>query len=246
MTPDILAVLSGKRSYVVAQGDCLEVLRGLPDKSVVVVTDVPYCLGKDIANDNLPWEEYLPWLDARLAEGCRVGKRMFSFFSATKMIRFVRESTCPPQYPINWHKPMILTARGMNHTPFVAHHEPILYWGPMSIKEAGKRGYDSFAFNPLRPSQRRAEGIEHPVGKPLELMLAVMKYWTDPDDIVLDPFCGEGTTLLAALMLGRRAIGVDIDPRWAEKARLTIETWMAGGTLRGSLDGQGRLFGGAA
>lgn len=236
-------MLDGGRLWSVECGDCLEVLRTLPDKSAVVVTDVPYCLGKDIANDSMPWEEYLPWLDARLAECCRVGKRVFSFFSATKMLRFVRETTVPPQYPINWHKPMILTARGMNHTPFVAHHEPILYWGPMSIKEAGKRGYDSFAFNPLRPSQRRAAGIEHPVGKPLDLMLAALKYWTDPEDVVLDPFCGEGTTLLAALMLGRKAIGVDIDPRWAAKATLTIETELAGGTLRGSLDGQQSLIG---
>jgi len=36
------------------------------------------------------------------------------------------------------------------------------------------------------------------------------------DGVVLDPFCGTGTTLLAALNLGRRSIGIDISPRYLE------------------------------
>ena len=41
-------------------------------------------------------------------------------------------------------------------------------------------------------------------------------------DTVLDPFCGTGTTLLAALNCGRRAIGVDIDPSYVDLARDTV------------------------
>lgn len=42
--------------------------------------------------------------------------------------------------------------------------------------------------------------------------------YTEPDDLVLDPMAGTGTTLLAALWLGRRALGVELDPAIAEDA----------------------------
>lgn len=238
----IAQVLSGEATWSVAHGDCLEVLRALPDKSVVVVTDFPYCLGKAIANDSLPWEEYLPWLDERLVECVRAGKRVFSTFATTKLIRFVRETTVPPTYPLHWHKPMMFHDRNLNGSPFIAHGEQILYWGPSSAKEGGKRGYDSFAVSAMWPSDREAVGTDHPTPKPLELYLRALEFWTDADDIVIDPFMGSGTTLIAALRLGRRVIGVDIDERWVNETRARIEAEMKGVSLGDLKRGQGALF----
>jgi DNA modification methylase len=46
--PDIQAVLEGRERWAVIQGDCLDVMRGLPDGCVdAVVTDPPYGIGKD-------------------------------------------------------------------------------------------------------------------------------------------------------------------------------------------------------
>jgi modification methylase len=42
--------------------------------------------------------------------------------------------------------------------------------------------------------------------------------YSQPGDLVLDPMCGIGTTLVEAIHLGRDAIGVELEPRWAELA----------------------------
>jgi DNA modification methylase len=243
LSPDITAVLSGERKWCVVEGDCLDVLAMMPDKAGVILTDVPYGVGKQIKGDKQPWEVWLPWLDMRLAECIRVGRLTFSFFAKTRLVRFIRESTVPPQFEVNWHKPMMLHDTTLNGSPFLAHSESILYWGPMSPKEAGKLGYDSFAINAMWPSERRAEGITHPTPKPLELLLRVIPHWLKPGEILIDPWCGSGTHLLAAIRLGYRAIGIDIDPQWVEQSRDRLVAEERLSTLGDVKRGQGALFG---
>jgi hypothetical protein len=55
-----------------------------------------------------------------------------------------------------------------------------------------------------------AERLGYPTQKPLGLLERVLLSSTDPDDVVLDPFCGCGTTIHAAQKLGRAWIGIDI------------------------------------
>lgn len=64
---------------------------------------------------------------------------------------------------------------------------------------------------------------DHPCPKPLALMAELVELFTDPGEVVLDPFAGSGTTLIAARNLGRRAIGIEIVERWAEAAARRIE-----------------------
>jgi DNA modification methylase len=57
-----------------------------------------------------------------------------------------------------------------------------------------------------------AERLGYPTQKPLPLLERVIKASSNPNDIVLDAFCGCGTTLIAAQNLGRQWIGIDISP----------------------------------
>lgn len=57
-----------------------------------------------------------------------------------------------------------------------------------------------------------AERIGYPTQKPLALLERIIKSSSDPDDIVLDAFCGCGTALVAAQRLDRRWVGIDISP----------------------------------
>ncbi len=59
---------------------------------------------------------------------------------------------------------------------------------------------------------------EHPTGKPITLVKSFVSLFTDAGDVILDPFMGSGTTLLAAKDLGRRAIGVEMEERYCEIA----------------------------
>ena len=53
---------------------------------------------------------------------------------------------------------------------------------------------------------------QHPAPFPLELALRIVRMFSFEGDSVLDPFCGSGTSMIAALKTGRNSIGVEIDP----------------------------------
>lgn len=59
----------------------------------------------------------------------------------------------------------------------------------------------------LNPKAKERTG--YPTQKPILLLERIIKLVTDPGDLVVDPFCGSGTTLVAAHLTGRKAIGVD-------------------------------------
>ena len=64
----------------------------------------------------------------------------------------------------------------------------------------------------------------HPAEKPLKLMEWLIKISTDPGDIVLDPFCGSGTTLLAAHNTGRQWVGIEMQEEYCDLTAKRIQT----------------------
>lgn len=80
----------------------------------------------------------------------------------------------------------------------------------------------------------------HPTPKPL--MLELVELFTDPGDLILDPFCGSGTTGVACLRLGRRFIGIEKDAGFARIAQERLEAESQGLTLRAARAGQMPLF----
>lgn len=103
---------------------------------------------------------------------------------------------------------------GMGYETLLAMHAP----GRSRWNGGGQVGV--FTFN---KNGGGGKAHEHPTQKPAPLMRELIRLFTDPGDLILDPFAGSGTTLLAALHLGRRAIGIEIDERYAETAARRLE-----------------------
>ena len=86
----------------------------------------------------------------------------------------------------------------------------------------------SYAFPDGRPvdviQSQRLDGskLTHPNEKPVDLMKRLIEATTKPNDLILDPFAGSGTTCVAALQSGRRYIGVELSPEHYETAQRRI------------------------
>jgi DNA modification methylase len=59
---------------------------------------------------------------------------------------------------------------------------------------------------------------KHPAAKPVAVVADLVERLSTVDEVVLDPFMGSGTTLVAAKRTGRKAIGIEIEERWCEVA----------------------------
>ncbi len=117
-------------------------------------------------------------------------------------------------------------------------------------------GYESICIT-HRPGRKRWNGggrcavfdhvrdqgkAPHPTTKPLSLMLELVALFTEPGDLVLDPFCGGGSTGVACLRLGRRFIGIEKDEKYAAIARERLQAETQGLSLRDVRHGQQGLF----
>ena len=75
--------------------------------------------------------------------------------------------------------------------------------------DKNKEFTDVWAFQSVRPYNGK-----HPAEKPLDMLVHAIEATTYKDDIVLDCFAGSGNTAIAAMLLGRRSIAIEIDEKW--------------------------------
>ncbi len=96
---------------------------------------------------------------------------------------------------------------------------------------------------PIATDRNGTGNRTHPTQKPLGLMLELVEQFTEPGDLVLDAFCGSGTTGQACLRLGRRFIGIERDPKTINDARDVLLAEGDGLSLGAYRGGQLGLFG---
>lgn len=203
--------------------DCLDVLKSMPDKSIdLCLTDPPYGINlipprgitKSIAGDKNDEARAL-WA-AVIPECYRVMKDdtaalFFSGWSESWVVDVLR-SVFTVKDCIVWVKNNFgigYYTRPQHELAFYCHK------GTPAKPDRVESNvwYEDKVQNPI-----------HSCEKPVYLMKRGIELCSrNVDDVVLDPFCGSGTTCVAAKILGRKYIGIEISPVYAEIARKRVE-----------------------
>lgn len=205
-------------------GDCYELIKNIPDKSIdCIYVDIPYDmtfsgggtlkhkLGKYIKDEV---EDFSKGIDYKIFEDfIRIMKNINCFIWCSKnQILDIMNWFSKYDVDIN-----ILTWTKTNPIPFgssiwLSDIEYCLHF----YKDAGFNiGWENKKKNYSSPiNNNDKELFNHPTIKPLEMVKRHLLNLTQPNDIVLDCFCGSGTTCLACKETGRKYIGMEIDPEY--------------------------------
>lgn len=219
--PDIQSVLAGERRWCVVTGDCLDVLKTLPEKCAdAVVTDPPYGVnfkGKRTKNTaSLVNTGY-----SNLADDPEIVATVAVPAIHICIEKFGRAAVMPGvrnmyRYPEPADVGCVFNpaGAGSGRWGFVCYH-PVLFYGKCPFLAAGMGSRP----NSIKDAAAGEKVEGHPCPKPLRWMQWLVERTSTPDSLVLDPFTGSGTTGVAAIKTGRRFIGIEIDDKYAEIAR---------------------------
>ena len=228
---------------VVWQGDCLKWMKHIPDNSVdLVLTDPPYEIatsgGGLYKQDDKRYIESLNDIkdgfdQSILDELIRVMKKVnIYFFCSLKQIPklldyFLKSKTDENSLLykrtinwnlISWHKTNPVPACG---NKYLSDTEYILFFREQGVKVYGsfdtkKTHYET----PLWVKDKKL--YNHPTCKPVFMLKNFIENSSQPDDIVLDPFMGSGSTGEAAVLLNRKFIGIEINSDYCITAKERI------------------------
>lgn len=225
-------------------GDSRDVIKRIPDGAIdFIFTDPPYNIGKH-STGNIPlpgrsainndvaewdWEEFRPeeWAD----EFVRILKPTGNLFIFTSYNQIGRWYEClDKQFDTSnfmvWHKknpaPKIFKAGFLNSCEMIftcwnKRHT----WNFLSQAEM-----HNFLESPICMRPERLTDPKHPAQKPTSILRKVLKIASNEGDIVFDPFMGVGSIGVAALELGRKFIGVELDGKYFAAAKSRIEEKM--------------------
>ena len=198
-------------------------MKGIPDKSVdLIITDPPYSrntitahsrngvrnLG-DLSIQEFFYREMFIQFKRILKDGCVCFTFCDDLFYP---ILFASSyNSLQGHSLITWDKGHISFGR-----PIRKRHELIMYCS----NGGGGQFYpsESRTYFPSIIVHKKETQKEHDAQKPLSLLLDLVKHFSKENSIVLDPFIGSGTTLVAAKQLGRNFIGIEISPEYCKIA----------------------------
>lgn len=214
-------------------GDCMEILKTIPDKSIdLVVTDPPYQIetigGGLYTQADKQYVKELNFMkdgfsEEVLDELCRVMKKInVYFFCSQKQIiplldYFVKKKKCNWNL-LTWHKTNPVPACG---NKYLTDTEFILFFREKGVKIYGEfKTKFTYYVTPLNQKDKKKYG--HPTVKPQEILLNLVTNSSQEGDMVCDPFMGSGSTGVACKALNRDFIGIELSEEYYEIARKRI------------------------
>ena len=202
-------------------GDCREIIPAL-SRVDAVVTDPPFFMPAAHFQSRVKWQR--SWGDVSVLGtfwAAIVDLAVPQLKETGHFVTFCNGDSYPVFYPemyrrfdtltcLVWDKGHVGLGRIWRHQ-----HELAIAarWAESFVDIGGKLHSDVIRV-PATPSA----GRDHPVEKPAALLRAIIEPITPGSGVVLDPFMGGGSTLVAARDLGRRVIGIEIEERYCEAA----------------------------
>lgn len=258
----IAEILAGRAQYAVLEADCSEVLPMLPERSVDhVVSDPPFSERVHVGQSRqdgdggvvpvgLGFGPLSGWLRGVVAgEAMRAARRWVVLKSDLEGTSHWLEDLTTAgarwtRFGVWWKdgaQPQFTGDRPANGLEGLA----IAHAPGLRVRWNGGGKHARW-----RHPIARADRI-HPTETPVSLWLDLLEDFTDPGELVLDPFCGSGSLGIACVRLGRRYLGMDngkdaSGKPWAQWAREGIEAEFRGLTRAAVAAGQLGLFAGGA
>jgi site-specific DNA-methyltransferase (adenine-specific) len=208
-------------------GDCRAVLPDIRRQSVdLVLTDPPFFMPATHYQSRVQWQR--SWGDTSVLAafwGVVLDAAIPALRPTGHLISFCNGDSYPVFYPevyrrfdsikcIVWDKGSIGMGRVWRNQ-----HELILAarWETSLFSEKGGSRSDVLRAKVIQSGER-----SHPVEKPTAVLAPLIEPTTQPGGIVLDPFAGSGSTLIAARTAGRCVIGIEAEERYCEAAALRL------------------------
>lgn len=186
-------------------GDCREVLPELQGGVDLTLTDLPYGNGTDYASYNDDGKHLDELILAVVPVLRNLSRRVLITCGVANLWRYPQ-----PDWTLSWVNPAGI---GSGKWGFCC-WQPVLAYGadPYLANGLGRRP-DTIIRN------ETSESNGHPCPKPIDFWrMLLLRGSCKESDLVLDPFCGSGTTLIAAKQLGRKAIGIELDKTYCDIA----------------------------
>ena len=209
-----------------------DLARLLPDAPAdLLLTDPPYNVAYEgktadamtIANDDMEPEQYREFLTGALSAACTRLKPGGSFYlwHADTAGLDVRLACAQAGLKVRQCLVWVKSAMVLGRQDYNWRHEPCLYgWAD----GAAHAWLSDRAQTTVLEFDKPARNAEHPTSKPAELFAYLIGNSCKPGGVVLDPFAGSGTTLVAAEQTGRSAALLELDPRYADVVVQRFET----------------------
>jgi site-specific DNA-methyltransferase (adenine-specific) len=212
----------------------------LKEKADLIITSPPYNIGIDygVYDDNKTYKEYLEFSKSWLAKCYKVlrdsGRICINVPLSTNnhsisadLTILAKRAEFKYKGAIVWNQPMLKLLPASRYSlVFSKNVELILIfykndWIP--IKREFKDWVNEI-WNFSGESRRR---VDHPAPFPIEIPRRLIKMFIEKEGIVLDPFSGSGTTMVACKLLNRRGVGIEIDEKYFENSidRLENKKW---------------------